>query len=32
MNKMAVLPKIECHSDAVDYFNGLSFYNKPIES
>ena len=28
---MTVLSKIKCHSDAVDYFNELSFYNKPIE-
>ena len=29
--KMAVLPKIKSHSDAVDYFQELHFYNKPIE-
>ena len=28
---MAVLPKIKSHSDAVDYFKELPFYNKPIE-
>ena len=28
---MAVLPKIESHSDAVDYFKELPFYNKPIK-
>ena len=28
---MAVLSKIKSHSDAVDYFKKLSFYNKPIE-
>ena len=28
---MAVLPKIKSHSDAVDYFQELPFYNKPIE-
>ena len=28
---MAVLSKIESHSDAVDYFKELSFYNKTIE-
>ena len=27
---MAVLSKIKSHSDAVDYFKKLSFYNKPI--
>ena len=31
MNKMTVLPKIISHSDAVDYFNELSFYKNPIE-
>ena len=31
MYKMAVLSKIKPHSDAVDYFKDLSFYNKPIE-
>ena len=28
---MAVLSKIKSHSDAVDYFNKLSFYNKSIK-
>ena len=28
---MAILPKIKPHSDAVDYFKELPFYNKPIE-
>ena len=28
---MAVLPKNKTHSDAVDYFKELPFYNKPIE-
>ena len=28
---MAVLSKIKPHSDAVDYFKELPFYNKPIE-
>ena len=31
MYKMAVLSKIKPHSDVVDYFKELSFYNKPIE-
>ena len=31
MYKMAVLPKIKPHSDAVDYFKELPFYNKPIK-
>ena len=31
MHKMAVLSKIKPHSDAVDYFKELPFYNKPIE-
>ena len=31
MYKMAVLSKIKPHSDAVDYFKELHFYNKPIE-
>ena len=30
MDKMAILLKIKPHSDAVDYFKGLPFYNKPI--
>ena len=28
---MTVLSKIKSHSDAVDYFKKLSFYNKPIK-
>ena len=28
---MAVLSKIKSHSDVVDYFKELPFYNKPIE-
>ena len=28
---MAILSKIKSHSDAVDYFKKLPFYNKPIE-
>ena len=28
---MTVLSKIKSHSDAVDYFKELPFYNKPIE-
>ena len=28
---MAVLPKIKPHSDAIDYFKELPFYNKPIK-
>ena len=31
MYKMAVLSKIKSHSDPVDYFKELPFYNKPIE-
>ena len=31
MYKMAVLSKIKPHSDAVDYFKELPFYNKSIE-
>ena len=31
MYKMSVLSKIKPHSDAVDYFKELPFYNKPIE-
>ena len=31
MCKMAVLSKIKPHSDPVDYFKELPFYNKPIE-
>ena len=30
MCKMAVLRKIKSHSDALDYFKELLFYNKPI--
>ena len=29
--QMAVLSLIKSHSDAVDYFKELPFYNKPIE-
>ena len=29
--KMAILSLIKSHSDAVDYFKELPFYNKPIE-
>ena len=28
---MAILSKIKSHSDAVDYFKELAFYNKPIK-
>ena len=31
MYKMAILSKIKSHSDAVDYFKELSFYNNPIK-
>ena len=31
MYKMAVLLKIKSHSDAIDYFKELPFYNKPIK-
>ena len=31
MNKMAVLSKIKPHSDAVNYFKELPFYNKSIK-
>ena len=31
MYKMAVLSKIKPHSDAIDYFKELPFYNKPIK-
>ena len=31
MYKMAVLPKIKSHPDAVDYFKELPFNNKPIK-
>ena len=28
---MAILSKIKSHSDVIDYFKELPFYNKPIE-
>ena len=28
---MAVLSKIKSHSDVINYFNELPFYNKPIK-
>ena len=31
MYKMTILSKIKTHSNAVDYFKKLPFYNKPIE-
>ena len=31
MHKMVMLPKIKPHSDAVDYFNELTFHKKFIE-
>ena len=31
MYKMAILSKIESHSDVKNYFKELPFYNKPIE-
>ena len=31
MYKMTILSKIKPHSDTVDYFKELPFYNKPIE-
>ena len=31
MYKMAILSKIKPHSDAVDYFKELPFYNKSIK-
>ena len=31
MYKMAVFSKMKPHSDEVDYFKELPFYNKPIE-
>ena len=31
MYKMTALSKIKSHSDAVDYFKKLPFYNKPIK-
>ena len=32
MYKIAVLSKIKSHSDTLDYFKELSFYNKPIKN
>ena len=29
--RMAIFPRIKSHSDTVDYFKELPFYNKPIE-
>ena len=31
MFKMAVLSEIKSHSDVMNYFKELPFYNKPIE-
>ena len=31
MYRMAILSKIKSHSDVIDYFKELRFYNKPIE-
>ena len=31
MYKMAILSKSKSHSDAINCFKGLPFYNKPIE-
>ena len=31
MYKMAILSKIKSHSDVIDYFKELPFYNKPIK-
>ena len=31
MYKMAILLKIKPHSDVINYFKELPFYNKPIE-
>ena len=31
MYKMAILSKTKSHSDAIEYFKELPFYNKPIE-
>ena len=31
MYKMAVLSKVKPHSDVIDYFKKLPFYNKPIK-
>ena len=28
---MTILPEIKSHSDVIDYFKELTFYNKPIE-
>ena len=28
---MAILSEIKCHSDVIDYFKELAFYNKPTE-
>ena len=31
MHQITILPKIKSHSDGVNYFKELLFYNKPIE-
>ena len=31
MHKIAILPKIKSHSDVINYFKDLPFYNKPVE-
>ena len=31
MYKMAILSKIKFHSDVINFFEELPFYNKPIE-
>ena len=31
MYKMPILSKIKSHSDVINYFKELPFYNKPIE-
>ena len=31
MYKMTVLSKVKSHSDVIDYFKELPFYNKPIK-
>ena len=31
MHKTAILLKIKSHSDVINYFKALPFYNKPIE-
>ena len=31
MYKMTILPKTKSHSDVIDYFKELPFYNKPIK-